>query len=85
MKPPKRKVSRAEFRGLKPIAGRPVEGNDMDPSSNRGVKSDNSRTSRAVPAPRTPIADSTYDLLKQKAKTVRLARSKHSQEDSSET
>jgi hypothetical protein len=44
---------------------------------------DSQEPGRAAPAPRVPIADEVYEQLKRKAKTTRLRRSKHGQEDPS--
>jgi hypothetical protein len=38
---------------------------------------------RSMPAPGVPVSDDAYELLKKRAGTVRLPRSKHSQEDPS--
>ena len=71
-----------------PKQGAAGSGKLFDP---RGVPDEGSSDERArkepfpAPAPGIPVSKEQYDRLKEKAKSVRIPRSKHSQEDPSGT
>ena len=78
---PKRPSDKSEF---KPKPGTAGPGETIDPMRIADQRAEVRRGApRPAPAPGVPVAAEQFELLKRKAKTIRMPPSKHQQEDPS--